>query len=261
MTTQYQWINVETEGHVATVTLCREQAANSLSQALCLEFVEAMGELQEADVRAVVLTGQGKKAFCAGADLKERKGMAEAEVRVAVHRIRQVVESVAALPMPTIAAVNGVAFGGGTEIALAADLRICAREAQFGLTETGLGIVPGAGGTQRLPRLVGVLRAKELIYTARRISAEEAEHIGLVLEVVESEGLLTRAKELAQKVAANGPIAVRAAKWAIDHGLSEPMARGLQIEEEAYERVLNTEDRLEGLRAFAEKRPPVYRGK
>ena len=177
-----------------------------------------------------------------------------------VRNIRALMDDVEALPQPTIAVVNGFALGGGTELMLACDLRVAAAHAQMGLTETTLAIIPGAGGTQRLPRLVGKSRAKDLILTGRKIDAGEAERIGLVNRVAPAVGLRARALELAACIAANGPVAVRAAKAAIDQGCEVSLAEGLEIEARCYERVLPTRDRLEALAAFAEKRRPVYQG-
>ncbi|MDQ0191250.1 enoyl-CoA hydratase [Alicyclobacillus cycloheptanicus] len=255
-------VRVEEADGVVTLTLNRPESANALSQALLQALHGAVYDLHfRPDVRAVILTGAGSKAFCAGADLKERRGMPEVQVRQAVARIRSVVESIAALPMPTIAAVNGVAFGGGTELALACDLRIAAASAKMGLTETGLAIIPGAGGTQRLPRLIGLAKAKELIYTARRIDAQTALAIGLVNQVAADDELLPAARALAAEIAQNGPVAVRQAKFAIDKGFDVGLEAGLAIEGKAYELVIPTEDRVEALQAFAEKRKPVFKGR
>ena len=177
-----------------------------------------------------------------------------------VRNIRALMDDVEAMPQPTVAVVNGFAFGGGTELMLACDLRVAAPEAKFGLTETTLAIIPGAGGTQRLPRLVGRSRAKDLILTGRRIDACEAERIGLVNRVAGEEGLLEAAVAVAESIASNGPVAVRAAKAAIDQGCELPMGEGLEVEASCYERVLDTQDRLEALAAFAEKRKPVFKG-
>jgi enoyl-CoA hydratase/carnithine racemase len=170
-------------------------------------------------------------------------------------------DDVESMPQPTVAVIGGFAFGGGTELALACDLRIAAEHAQLGLTETSLAIIPGAGGTQRLPRLIGKSRAKDLILTARRVEAHEAERIGLVNRVVASNSLRERALELAAAISANGPIAVRAAKDAIDRGVELPLGAALEHEARCYERVLGTEDRLEALAAFAAKRKPLYQGR
>jgi enoyl-CoA hydratase/carnithine racemase len=179
---------------------------------------------------------------------------------VSLRNIRAVMDDVEALPQPTIGLVNGFAFGGGTELLLACDLRIAAPHAQLGLTETSLAIIPGAGGTQRLPRLIGKARAKELILTARKIDAAEAERIGLVNRVAPAGKLREVGLEVARAIAANGPIAVRAAKRAIDQGSELPLAQGLEVEGRCYELVLPTRDRVEALTAFAEKRAPNYVG-
>lgn len=250
------------ENGIVTLTLNRPESANALSRDLLLELQEHLQDMQSrSDVRVVILTAAGDKVFCAGADLKERRGMSADEVHQAVHLIRGTINAVSLLPQPVIAAVGGSAFGGGTELALACDLRIAASHVKFGLTETSLAIIPGAGGTQRLPRLVGIAKAKELIYTARRIDAQTAHSIGLVNEVVDATELMVRTNEVAAEIAANGPVAVRQAKLAIDRGADVDLATGLQIESLAYEVVIPTEDRMEGLAAFAEKRKPQYKGK
>ncbi|MBO9129282.1 enoyl-CoA hydratase [Bacillus sp. 165] len=247
--------------HIAKVILNRPQQANALSLSLLEELQAVLADLREdRDIRAVLLTGAGEKAFCAGADLKERVGMNEEQVRHAVSLIRSSINNVEALPFPVIAAINGVALGGGTELSLACDIRIAADTATLGLTETSLGIIPGAGGTQRLPRLIGVGRAKELIYTARRISASEAQEYGLVEYVVPFAELVPTALAVCERIAANGPIAVRQAKRAISHGIETDLQAGLEIEKESYEQVIHTKDRLEGLQAFKEKRKPEYKG-
>lgn len=246
---------------IAVVTLNRPEAANALSLYLLNEFQEVLTSLKfDASVRCVVITGMGEKAFCAGADLKERINMDTAQVRKTLSLIREVINEVEALPMPVIAAVNGAAFGGGTELALACDIRIASETAKFGLTETSLGIIPGGGGTQRLPRLIGKGRAKELIYTAKRITAKVAERIGLVEYVTAPELLLEKALEIAGQIARNGPIAVAQAKFAIDKGFEVDLITGLAIEYSAYEKTIPTKDRLEGLKAFQEKRQPEYKG-
>lgn len=249
------------EEGIVTLSLNRPDAANALSAQLLYELKQALYEIKyNPAVRVVIITGVGEKAFCAGADLKERANMEPNEVRKTVNLIRLVVNNIEALPQPVIAAVNGVALGGGTELALACDIRIASDNAKFGLTETSLGIIPGAGGTQRLPRLIGKGRAKELIYTARRIDTKEAEAIGLVEYVVSSNYLMDKAFELAKQIAKNAPIAVKQAKLAIDKGFDTDLNTGLAIEQSAYEITIPTKDRLEGLQAFKEKRPPIYKG-
>lgn len=243
------------------ITLNRPEAANALSLQMLQELCQQLNKISfDPSVRVVIITGAGNRSFCAGADLKERAGMDPVQVRKTVSLIGETVNSVEGLPQPVIAAVNGVAFGGGTELALACDIRMAADSARFGLTETSLAIIPGAGGTQRLPRLIGLGKAKELIYTARPIDAAEALQIGLVEHVVPEGELMGRAKELAAEIAKNGPVAVRQAKFSINKGFDADLNTGLAIERAAYEVTIPTKDRLEGLQAFKEKRPPVYKG-
>ncbi|MDM5154986.1 enoyl-CoA hydratase [Bacillus sp. DX1.1] len=247
--------------HIVKLTLNRERQANSLSLALLEELQATLSNInEENDVRVVILTGAGEKAFCAGADLKERANMNEEQVRHAVGMIRSTMDMIEQLSQPVIAAINGIALGGGTELSLACDFRLASEKASLGLTETSLAIIPGAGGTQRLPRLIGVGRAKELIYTARRISAAEAKDYGLVEYVVPSDMLEEKTIEIAERIASNGPIAVRFAKEAITNGIQADLHTGLQMEKQAYEGVIHTKDRLEGLQAFQEKRKPIYKG-
>lgn len=246
---------------IAIITLSRPEAANALSTQMLNDLHDMIVDLKhDSGVRVVILTGVGEKAFCAGADLKERRGMTDNEVKKTVKLIGATVNEVEALPQPVIAALNGVAFGGGLELALACDLRIGALEASVGLTETSLAIIPGAGGTQRLPRLIGLGKAKELIFTSKRLTAEEAEAIGILEYVVPRSQLLEKALELAAAIAKNAPLALIQAKTAINQGVEVDLATGLKIEELAYQLLIPTEDRLEGLRAFAEKRPPQYKG-
>ncbi|MEW9672127.1 enoyl-CoA hydratase [Ammoniphilus sp. 3BR4] len=249
------------ENGIVLITLNRPDAANALSLQMLKELQEAIATCKfDRSVRCVVITGAGEKAFCAGADLKERASMDMNQVRKTVSMIRGNIKDLEDLPQPVIAAVNGVAFGGGTELALACDIRIASEKAKFGLTETSLGIIPGAGGTQRLPRLVGKGRAKELIFTARRIDAEEAREMGLVEYVTPAESLISKALDLANQIARNAPIAVTQAKFAIEKGLEVDLNTGLAIEQNAYEIIIPTKDRLEGLQAFKERRIPVYKG-
>jgi len=249
------------EGLIGILTLNRPEVFNCLN----LETLQTMrGLLAEIaldrDLRVLVVTGAGDKAFCAGADLKERRTMNEQQVQLFIRTIRDTFSELEKLPKPVIAAINGVALGGGTELALACDLRVMSERAQMGLTETSLGIIPGAGGTQRLPRLIGKGKAKELIFTARRVQAEEALAMGLVNRVVSADELMPAVLQLAEEIAANAPIALAQAKHAIDFGLEADLATGLAIESNAYQVLIPTKDRLEGLEAFKEKRKPVYRG-
>lgn len=254
-------VSCQRDGDVVTLTIQRPEVMNCLSFPTLRRLRGLCAELREdLSVRAVLITGAGERAFCAGADLKERRTMPPELVPVFVRNIRRTMDDFEALPQPTLGCVNGFAFGGGTELLLACDLRVAAPHAQLGLTEVSLAIIPGAGGTQRLPRLVGKSRAKDLILTARRIDAAEAERIGLVNLVAPEGALMETAREVAARIAANGPVAVRAAKEAIDAGSELPLGQGLEVEARCYERTLGTEDRLEALAAFAEKRAPHYRG-
>jgi enoyl-CoA hydratase/carnithine racemase len=252
---------IERHGAVERWTILGEARRNSLTMAL---LREGAGHLARAAadraLRVVVIAGQGERAFCAGADLKERARMDDAEV-AAFHRgLRAFLDGLGALPQPVVAALNGAALGGGLELALACDLRLAAAGAELGLPEVGLGIIPGAGGTQRLPRLVGAARAKELVLTARRLGAAEALAWGLVAAVVPPERLGAEALALAERVARLAPISLRQAKRAIDGGLHLPLAEALDLENRLYQDCLPTRDRQEALRAFAEKRPPVFTG-
>ncbi len=254
-------ILTERRGHVALITLNRPDAMNACNQALLASLREALDTLRfDPEVRVILVTGAGEKAFCAGADLKERAGMTPMEVKRFIVTIRDTFSLLEAMGKPVIAAINGVALGGGTELALACDIRIAAETAVLGLTETGLGIIPGAGGTQRLPRLVGKGKAKELIFTARRLCAAEAHAIGMLEQVVPPGDLLETALQMAERIAENGPLAVEQAKYAINAGMETDLATGLVLESRCYDVIIPTQDRLEGLAAFREKRKPQYRG-
>ena len=246
---------------VYRITLARPEAMNALNRATVDAISDAATSVRDdQSARVVVVGALGDRAFCAGADLKERAGMNDAEVADAVLRISRAMQAVAEIPVPTIAAINGAALGGGFELALACDIRIASTTANMGLPETTLAIIPGGGGTQRLPRVAGLARAKELIFTGRRISAAEALQYGIVHEVAAPDELRMRASAIARTIASNGPVAVRAAKEAITRGLELPLAEAVALEHALYKRTIPTKDRLEGLQAFREKRPPVYRG-
>lgn len=250
------------ENTIAWITLNRADAANALSSNLLDELNDVITRIKKAEnIRVVVITGAGEKAFSAGADLKERLSMSDAEVVHAVRYIGETISNIESLSVPVIAALNGVAFGGGLELALACDIRIAATNITVGLTETSLAIIPGAGGTQRLPRLIGIGQAKRLIYTASRIDAQEALSIGLVEQVVTAEQLHIESLHIAKQIVQNGPIAVRQAKIAINKGMQADLETALEIEHLSYQGTIKTEDRLEGLRAFREKRKPEYKGK
>ncbi|MEM5016536.1 enoyl-CoA hydratase-related protein [Metabacillus indicus] len=248
------------EKNLAVITLNRPEVFNCFNYETLLQLEEAVEDIRtNEEVRAVIFTGSGDKAFCAGADLKERKTLTDQQVKRNLFKIGEVFTKIDALPQPTIAAINGYAFGGGMELALSCDFRIIADGTSVGLTETGLGIIPGAGGTQRLPRIIGEAKALELILTARKITSEQAAAYGLALKTAPN--ALEAAKELAEEILKNAPIALQQAKFAIKQGMNADLQTGLHIERKAYEVTIPTEDRLEALAAFSEKRKPVFKGK
>lgn len=255
-------ILVEEREHVAWVTLNRADVRNALSRAVNLKLQDiAAGFEQREDLFAVVLTGAGDKAFCAGADLKERKGVPAADTAPYINAIAGAIEAWGAIRKPTIAMMNGSAYGGGLELAMACDFRILVEGSELGLTEVRLGIMPGAGGTQRLPRLVGEARAKEMILLGKRIAAARALEIGLVTQVVAREQLRGSVDALVAELVKCAPLSVASAKSAIERGYGRSLEEGLAIERECYEVTLYSEDRDEGLAAFAEGRPPRYQGR
>lgn len=252
----------ELKEHIALVMINREDALNAFNYDTLKELQDTIEKIRvNPDVRLVIFTGAGEKAFSVGADLKERKTLSNEEVKRNIFKINEVFNAIDQLPQPTIALMNGYAFGGGMELALACDFRIVAEKTLLGLTETSLAIIPGAGGTQRLPRLIGQAKALELILTARRITSEEAYQFGLVTQVVPREKLFDAAMEWANMILQNGPVGVQQAKFAIKQGMNTDLATGQQIERKAYEVTIPTEDRLEALQAFSEKRKPVFKGK
>ena len=253
---------IEKENGVATLTLNRPEVMNSFNFAMLHALRDQIDSLRfDPNIRVVIITAAGEKAFCAGADLKERATLSPEQVKEYIFTIRNLFTSIEQLNKAVIAAVNGIALGGGTELALACDIRIASTNASMGLTETRLAIIPGAGGTQRLPRLGGRGKAKELIFTGQRIGAEEALRIGLVNKICEQKDLLDECRAIATMICEAGPVAIEQAKYAINHGLETDLHTGLAIESNAYWVCIPTEDRLEGLAAFKEKRKPVYKGR
>jgi len=243
----------------------RPKAMNALSKTLVTEMEAAVNAVKfDKSVRVLVLRSHAKGAFCAGADLKERAKMTPDEVGPFVARGREIIGAWEKLPMPVIAALDGVALGGGLEMALACDLRVASSDARMGLTETRLAIIPGGGGTQRLPRVIGPARARELIYTARVLKGQEAADLGLVNHCVEQNGdgdaAYQRSLQLAREILPNGPVGVAMAKVAINKGSEVDLASGLGFEEACYAQVIPTKDRIEALTAFREKRKPVFKG-
>jgi len=248
---------------VLQVTLNRPEVANAFNTTMAFDLVHCFEALaiDSEQCRVVLLTGAGERAFCAGGDLKERHGMSD-EAWFKQHRVyERMVRALLSCPVPVIAAVNGAAFGGGCELVAAADFAYASNTAMFAQTETQLGIMPGAGGTQCLPRAIGVKRAQELILTGRRFNAAEALRWGLVNEVFEPHDLLPQALRCASDVATNAPLAVRQAKLAINRGLDGALATGLAIEIEAYNRLVLSADRREGVAAFNEKRAAKFTGR
>src|SRR5437867_5302309 len=257
---EYQTLKLSRDEGIAVLTLARPPV-NALGRQLVEELGEVLKALEADDsLRALIVAAEGK-AFCAGADLKERQGMSEDDVREWVPFLGGTFTVLAELPAPTIAVIHGAALGGGVELALACDFRIAETGATLGLRETALAIIPGAGGTQRLPRLIGPARAKRWILTARVHTAGEALADGVVARVVAAGEGLRAARELAKEIGANGPLAVREAKRAIDRGQGRPLSGAIEVELEAYESIIPTEDRREAIRAFAEKRPPAFKGR
>ncbi len=258
----YQTIRYELAGGVATITLNRPDVLNAMNNVMRTELLELFAGLRSDEaVRAVVVTGAGERAFCAGADIRE---FLEPPVPTRFREERRRLDfrrEMDRCPQPIIAAIRGFALGGGLELALACDIRIVAEDAQLGLTEINLAIIPGGGGTQRLPRLVGRGKALEMILTGMRVPASEALRLGLVERVVPVAELLPAAQALAKSIAEKAPIALRYAKEAVVSGLELPLADGLRVENDLATLLRTTEDRVEGARAFVEKRKPKWSGK
>jgi enoyl-CoA hydratase len=264
MRTEFETITVSRDGdHILLVTFNRPEVSNALNTRMGLDVMELFEALSVdlEGLRAVILTGRGDKAFCAGGDLKERNGMTDESWQLQHAIFERMARAMLGCPIPLLAAINGAAYGGGCEIAAAADFAYAASTARFALTEVTLGIMPGMGGTQNLARAVGERRAKELILSGVPFTAAEAEAWGLVNRVVEPAALLETTLGIARRIASNGPIAVRQAKQAIHRGMQMSLWDGLAFEIEAYNRLVPTEDRREGVRAFNERRKPVFRGR
>ena len=249
-------------GRLAHLVLNRPEVLNALDNELGEQLIAACEELAaDTSVWAVIFRGNGDRAFCSGADLKARHGFTHEQWLEQRALFRRMFKLLRGIPQPMIAAVHGYALGGGTELATLADFIVASDDATFGLTEVRLGILPGGGGTQSLPRLIGRARAKELIYAARRFSADEAYRLGLVNRVVPRAELLATAEAIADEILANSPNSVRNVKWAIDNGADLPFEEGLEREHEAYMRTIASEDRQEGISAFNEKRTPQFKNR
>lgn len=242
------------EGAVGTILLNRPEALNALNSSVLEEFNAILDKVNLSVIRCLIVSGSGEKAFAAGADIGEMYSLSEEEGNAFSKKGNDLFRRIETFPIPIIAAVNGYALGGGCELAMACDFRIASENAVFGQPETGLGITPGFGGTQRLARLVGAGYAKQMIYTARNIKAEEALRIGLVNKVAAPGDLMKEAKKLALQIAANAPIAVRYAKADINEGLELPMEQAIRVEEQRFGTCFATQDQKEGMGAFLEKR-------
>ncbi|XP_073908466.1 methylglutaconyl-CoA hydratase, mitochondrial isoform X4 [Castor canadensis] len=250
---------------IVVLGINRAYGKNSLSKNLIKMLSKAVDALKsDKKVRTIIIRSEVPGIFCAGADLKERAKMPSSEVGPFVSKIRAVINDIANLPVPTIAAIDGLALGGGLELALACDIRVAASSAKMGLVETRLAIIPGGGGTQRLPRAIGMSLAKELIFSARVLDGQEAKAVGLISHVLEQnqegDAAYQKALDLAREFLPQGPVAMRVAKLAINQGMEVDLVTGLAIEEACYAQTISTKDRLEGLLAFKEKRPPRYKG-
>ena len=249
-----EFITYEVEGQIGIITINRPKALTALNSAVLDELDKTLDAVDQEAIRCLILTGAGEKSFVAGADIGEMSTLTKAEGEAFGKKGNDVFRKLETFPIPVIAAVNGFALGGGCEISMSCDIRICSENAVFGQPEVGLGITPGFGGTQRLARIVGTGKAKEMIYGARNIKAEEAYRIGLVNNVYPAEELMPAAKKLASTIARNAPIAVRNCKRAINEGIQVDMDQAIVIEEKLFGSCFETCDQKEGMNAFLEKR-------
>jgi len=248
------FVNYEVKGMTGIITINRPEALNALNSAVLDDLSAVLDSVDQEAVRAIVITGAGDKSFVAGADIGEMSTLTKAEGEAFGKKGNDVFRKIETFPIPVIAAINGYALGGGCELSMSCDIRICSDNAMFGQPEVGLGITPGFGGTQRLARLVGMGMAKQMIYTARNIKADEAFRIGLVNAVYTQEELLPAAEKMAGQIAMNAPIAVRACKKAVNDGLQVDMDKAIVVEEKLFGSCFETLDQKEGMGAFLEKR-------
>ncbi len=256
-----EYLLFEVDGQVAKITLNRPKVLNALNPGLYRELGELLEKIgEDKEIRAIVITGAGTKAFAAGADISAMQSMTAQEARELARVGQRPLNLIASLPKPVIAAINGMALGGGCELAMACDLRIASETALLGQPEINLAVIPGGGGTQMLPRLAGLAKAKELIFTGRLIKAAEALDLGLVNKVVPQEEVVPAAEKLAREICAKGPVAMALAKASINKVLEAPLKVGLEFEIEAFAGCFATEDQKEGMAAFLEKRPPRIKG-
>lgn len=252
---------LEIENNFAKIILNRIEKSNSISKLLLNEFYQNLKLVkQNPKINLLIIKGSGEKVFSAGADLKERLNMSQSEVIQFLDLFQETCFLIESLEIPTISEMNGSAFGGGLEIALCTDLRYLKEGSEIGLTETKLGIIPGAGGTQRLTRLIGESKSKELIFTGRRISSSKAKELGIVNDIFSNESFEKEIKKITEEILSSAPIAVKLSKQAIQNGLKTNLQNGISIERECYLKTLETKDRLEALKAFSEKRKPNFIG-
>ena len=249
------FIQYEQKGAIAVLTIAREKALNALNSQVLDEMDAAVDAINLDEVRCLIITGAGQKSFVAGADIGEMSTLTKAEGEAFGKKGNDIFRKIESLPIPVIAAVNGFALGGGCELSLACDIRIASENARFGQPETGLGITPGFGGTQRLARTIGVGKAKEMLYTCAQVKAPEALALGLVNAVYPIEELLPAAEKMAAAIAANAPIAVRATKKAVNDGLQVDIDKAIEIEEKLFGSCFESADQREGMAAFLERRP------
>lgn len=258
----YEHIIFERAAGVGTITFNRPKALNALNAELLDELSNAVSRVEKDEsVCVLVLTGAGDKAFVAGADINELAGLSVLQAKAFAQKGQGAINQIDDLPIPVIAAVNGYALGGGSEMALACDFIYASDNASFGLPETTLGLIPGFGGTQRLARLIGPNQAKELIFTGKMISATDAKTLGIVNQVVAAEALMDAVTATAQNIVAKGRVSIRAAKQAVNYGLNVDLATGLQIEQDAFSLCMASQDAQEGTRAFLDKRKPEFKGR
>jgi enoyl-CoA hydratase len=256
-----KYISTSFDGNICVVTINRPPV-NCLNTSLMEELTAVFTDLADkVDLRAIVVTGQGEKAFVAGADISEVQDLPENEGKVFSQRGQAMTDAIANCPLPVICAINGSALGGGAEIALACDIRVMADNAFIGFPESSLGLFPGAGGTQRLPRLISQSMAKYLLLTATSITAAEAEHCGLVDKVVPGKNLMDTSTSLAKKFSKNGPLAIKAIKRLMNKSYDVQLEEGLSMERDEFGKVCASNDKVEGITAFFEKRKPIYTGK
>lgn len=248
------YVTYETDGNIAIATIDRPKALNALNSEVLDDLEKVIDGIDLATVRCLIITGSGEKSFVAGADIGEMSNLTKAQGRAFGKKGNDIFRKIETLPIPVIAAVNGYALGGGCELSMSCDIRLASENAVFGQPEAGLGITPGFGGTQRLARIVGIGRAKEIIYSTKNIKAEEAYRIGLVNHVYPIESLMDEAKKLAGRIAGNAPIAVRHCKKAINEGLQMQIDAAIAHEEELFGDCFETHDQKEGMGAFLEKR-------